>query len=59
MTFLLYTVFFVVAGVPDDKSWKAEAEIDMELFHQVNCAVVFISNYNTVSNHFCIAKQLL
>ena len=21
--------------VPDEKSWKAEAEIDMELFHQV------------------------
>lgn len=23
--------------VPDEKSWKAEAEIDMELFHQVEC----------------------
>lgn len=22
---------------PDEKSWKAEAEIDMELFHQVKC----------------------
>lgn len=22
-------------SVPDEKSWKAEAEIDMELFHQV------------------------
>lgn len=24
-------------SVPDEKSWKAEAEIDMELFHQVKC----------------------
>lgn len=26
--------------VPDEKSWKAEAEIDMELFHQVDCLVL-------------------
>lgn len=25
------------SSVPDEKSWKAEAEIDMELFHQVKC----------------------
>lgn len=34
-------------SVPDDKSWKAEAEIDKELFHQVKCdcsCVIFVLN---------------
>lgn len=44
--------FFVV--VPDEKSWKAEAEIDMELFHQVDYGYIFIYNHNTVPNKLCI-----
>lgn len=32
-------LLFVV--VPDENSWKAEAEIDMELFHQVDCECIF------------------
>lgn len=28
-------------SVPDEKSWKAEAEIDMELFHQVKWDCLF------------------
>lgn len=43
--------FFVV---PDEKSWKAEAEIDMEMFHQVDSAVIFIYNHNTVPNNLHI-----
>lgn len=33
----MHTHFFLhhLLSVPDEKSWKAEAEIDMELFHQV------------------------
>lgn len=34
-------VLHLLSFLPDEKSWKAEAEIDMELFHQVKmCACV-------------------
>lgn len=36
----LYRLF-----IPDEKSWKAEAEIDMELFHQVDCRFIYRPNY--------------
>lgn len=42
-----YSTFFV----PDEKSWKAEAEIDMELFHQVDPWVVFMYPHNTVPQY--------
>lgn len=33
--------------VPDEKSWKAEAEIDMELFHQVEMGLFLCYFYTT------------
>lgn len=44
------TSFFV----PDEKSWKAEAEIDMELFHQVDRWVVFIYTHDSVPHELSI-----
>ncbi len=37
-------------SVPDEKSWKAEAEIDMELFHQVKMRLVLF--------YFCPEKLM-
>lgn len=45
MIFLFcYKCYFFVVLVPDEKSWKAEAEIDMELFHQVGGGCIFLYN---------------
>lgn len=48
------SIFFSFVVVPDEKSWKVEAEIDMELFHQVYCAFIFIYNRNAVPNNLHI-----